>query len=319
MSIRALPALPLIVFGIVSPTFARDEGHQITAAPQDNVRLAQCAQVQPVVQQLIEDASARLEQARQTNNPTALRAAVDDLDGALRDLRAQLAPCTSLSVSSPHAGHTSPNVQQAPQVPPGTPAMSPGAPTPAPGAVAPTAKPPAGAVDPHAGHTMPATTAPSAAPATPSRGTAKPTGRTPAPATATPTAPDPHAGHTMPAPAAKPAAPAKPTPTKAKPSAPDPHAGHATPAAPATPSPASKQPPPAAAKPPAGDPHAGHDMSASAGASDDRTVATDPVCGLKVDPASAPSARHGGQTYYFCSEKHQQLFQQNPAKYLPKK
>ena len=46
--------------------------------------------------------------------------------------------------------------------------------------------------------------------------------------------------------------------------------------------------------------------------------AIDPVCGLKVNPATAPQATHQGQTHYFCSEQHQQLFQKNPSKYLPK-
>jgi len=46
--------------------------------------------------------------------------------------------------------------------------------------------------------------------------------------------------------------------------------------------------------------------------------ATDPVCGLKVDPATAPRATHQGHTYSFCSEQHRQLFQKNPAKFLPK-
>lgn len=46
--------------------------------------------------------------------------------------------------------------------------------------------------------------------------------------------------------------------------------------------------------------------------------AVDPVCGLKVDPASAPQATHEGKTYSFCSEQHRRLFQKTPAKYLPK-
>jgi len=44
----------------------------------------------------------------------------------------------------------------------------------------------------------------------------------------------------------------------------------------------------------------------------------DPVCGLKVNPATAPQATHQGQIHYFCSEQHQQLFQKNPSKYSPK-
>ena len=46
--------------------------------------------------------------------------------------------------------------------------------------------------------------------------------------------------------------------------------------------------------------------------------AVDPVCGLNVDPATAPRATHQGHTYSFCSEQHRQLFQKNPAKFLPK-
>ena len=46
--------------------------------------------------------------------------------------------------------------------------------------------------------------------------------------------------------------------------------------------------------------------------------AVDPVCGLKVDPASAPQATHQGRAYSFCSEQHRELFQKMPAKYLPK-
>lgn len=46
--------------------------------------------------------------------------------------------------------------------------------------------------------------------------------------------------------------------------------------------------------------------------------AIDPVCGLRVDPGAAPRATHQGHTYSFCSERHRQLFQKNPTKYLPK-
>jgi YHS domain-containing protein len=46
--------------------------------------------------------------------------------------------------------------------------------------------------------------------------------------------------------------------------------------------------------------------------------AVDPVCGLRVDPATASRATHRGKTYSFCSEQHRELFQKNPAKYLSK-
>ena len=97
---------------------------------------------------------ARLETARQANSPAQMRAAIDDLQGALRDVRVQLAPCAAMATAM--AGHTMPNVQ-APSGAPRMPAMSPGQSQPAPGAAAPAAKAPA-AVDPHADHG--ATTAP---------------------------------------------------------------------------------------------------------------------------------------------------------------
>ncbi len=47
--------------------------------------------------------------------------------------------------------------------------------------------------------------------------------------------------------------------------------------------------------------------------------AIDPVCGMKVDPASAKfSTRHKNQTYYFCSSGCQQKFEQDPDRYLLK-
>src|SRR5258708_4627089 len=45
------------------------------------------------------------------------------------------------------------------------------------------------------------------------------------------------------------------------------------------------------------------------------TAATDPVCGMKVDPTKAPSLTLDGVTYGFCSEHCSRAFQANPAKY----
>jgi YHS domain-containing protein len=46
-----------------------------------------------------------------------------------------------------------------------------------------------------------------------------------------------------------------------------------------------------------------------------------PVCGMPVDPASAPKSVYKGKTYYFMSEQHQQQFDADPDKFLegPKK
>jgi Cu+-exporting ATPase len=46
-------------------------------------------------------------------------------------------------------------------------------------------------------------------------------------------------------------------------------------------------------------------------------LATDPVCGMKVDPANARHvAQHGAQTYYFCSGRCREKFEADPARYL---
>jgi len=50
------------------------------------------------------------------------------------------------------------------------------------------------------------------------------------------------------------------------------------------------------------------------------TLATDPVCGMTVDPAKAKvTAEHGEQKYYFCCAGCAQKFQSNPEAYLKPK
>ena len=110
------------------------------------------------------------------------------------------------------------------------------------------------------------------------------------------------------------------------------HTDHAPPATTSKPSAGTAEhaghemTPPASKASKSADPHADHNMTAPAsrpaGAPATKaaaTQATDPVCGLKVDPNTAPHATHQGETYHFCSEEHRQLFEQNPAKYLPQK
>ena len=44
--------------------------------------------------------------------------------------------------------------------------------------------------------------------------------------------------------------------------------------------------------------------------------AIDPVCGMSVDPATAPAkADYQGKTYYFCSTECKTTFQQKPEQY----
>lgn len=60
------------------------------------------------------------------------------------------------------------------------------------------------------------------------------------------------------------------------------------------------------------DPHDAHDMPATSAG-----PATDPVCGMQVDPATAAgTSEYGGTTYYFCSMGCKQRFDKDPASYI---
>lgn len=97
----------------------------LAAASPAAGQVAPCSQAQPAVNALIDGALARVEAARQTNDPAALRDAADDLQAALLDLRARLAPCAAMpegAAADPHAGHSAVQPPQgpAPAAPPPT-------------------------------------------------------------------------------------------------------------------------------------------------------------------------------------------------------
>jgi Cu+-exporting ATPase len=46
-------------------------------------------------------------------------------------------------------------------------------------------------------------------------------------------------------------------------------------------------------------------------------MATDPVCGMTVDPATAPAVRHHqGRNYFFCRSECAEAFEADPSRYL---
>jgi len=47
-----------------------------------------------------------------------------------------------------------------------------------------------------------------------------------------------------------------------------------------------------------------------------KSLATDPVCGMTVDPARAASVDHNGKEFYLCCQGCVTKFQADPAKYL---
>jgi YHS domain-containing protein len=127
--------LALVVVATLTPglAWAQHDAHQAGAPRVSSVELTQCVRVQPVIENIITAATARAEAARLSNSPTELRAAIDHVEAALRDIRAQLAPCVSAAAATdPHAGHPLPSTT--------------------PSATTPSVPPPTGVVDPHAGH-----------------------------------------------------------------------------------------------------------------------------------------------------------------------
>ena len=56
--------------------------------------------------------------------------------------------------------------------------------------------------------------------------------------------------------------------------------------------------------------------SGSGGSGSTDGKVTDPVCGMRIDPASAAgSAQYEGQRYYFCSASCKSKFDGDPARY----
>ncbi|MHB8311325.1 MAG: YHS domain-containing protein, partial [Metallibacterium sp.] len=49
----------------------------------------------------------------------------------------------------------------------------------------------------------------------------------------------------------------------------------------------------------------------------DTKTAIDPVCGMRVDPATAKHrSEHAGATYFFCNPRCKEKFDADPAQYL---
>src|SRR3982751_5840565 len=51
----------------------------------------------------------------------------------------------------------------------------------------------------------------------------------------------------------------------------------------------------------------------------DTTFPVDPVCGMRVDPATPLHTQHAGTTYYFCAQSCLDRFRAEPARYLDPK
>jgi YHS domain-containing protein len=96
--------------------------HQPAATQASSAELTQCLRVQPVIDNIITAATSRAEAARLSNSPSDMRAAVEALEAALRDIRAQSAPCSAAATgAAPHAAHTMPSAGPAATTAPASP------------------------------------------------------------------------------------------------------------------------------------------------------------------------------------------------------
>jgi hypothetical protein len=142
----------VVMLAVSSPRAGQHEAQQtVPGGAHAAAQVVQCKNAQPGVSAVIDAALKRLDEARQSNSAAVMRAAADDLQSALLDVRTQLAPCAEIQLAAgdPHAGHAMPNVQQAPAAASGTAVIQPGSTTASPAAVAPAAPAPGG-VDPRA-------------------------------------------------------------------------------------------------------------------------------------------------------------------------
>ena len=112
------------MLGVAGAAAGQHEGHQAgVGATPSSAQVAQCRQAHPVVIGLLEGALTRLEHARLTNSPAAMRDAADDVQSALVAVRVQLAPCGEMQLASAPAAPPPPAAPA-----PVTPAVRPPAP-----------------------------------------------------------------------------------------------------------------------------------------------------------------------------------------------
>src|SRR3989442_12132713 len=70
----------------------------------DPAQVTACVEAQRHTSALVDAANGRLEAARQTNQPSAMRSAMEDLQTTLSTIRTQLATCTQLQAMIASAG-----------------------------------------------------------------------------------------------------------------------------------------------------------------------------------------------------------------------
>ena len=139
MSIRILrTAIGAVALSLtLTPAWALQGGHQMAGmTPGSGGGAALCAQNSAGVTRTIDVVNGRLEDARQTNDASKLRASVADLYVVFAQMKTQLADCVALAgeAGGRATGNTTGMDHSTRQMAPGTPVTQPGSPSPAPGA-----------------------------------------------------------------------------------------------------------------------------------------------------------------------------------------
>ena len=120
----------------LTPAFAQNTAHQMPGIAQGSAgSAATCAQSSQGVTKAIDAVNGRIEDARQSNDPGTLRAAVSDVQVALAQIKTQLSDCVALGGDGGAAMGNMPGMDHSKVS-----GMEPAKPQPAPPAAAPPSK-----------------------------------------------------------------------------------------------------------------------------------------------------------------------------------
>ena len=117
----------------VTAAWAQQPGQMAGMAPGSGGGAAMCAQNSEGVTRTIDVINARIEDARQTNDASKLRATIGDLQSVFAQIKRQLADCVALSGEAGGATGNMPGMDHSKVQAPGTQGKRPDSPSPAPG------------------------------------------------------------------------------------------------------------------------------------------------------------------------------------------
>src|SRR5258706_16232134 len=100
MRVNSFPCMVILaaITALAPPAAGQHQGHSTPgqappAEAPDPQSATPCLEGSQQALEIVARANARLETARQTNNPPQMRAAIDDLQAALSEIKVRLASC----------------------------------------------------------------------------------------------------------------------------------------------------------------------------------------------------------------------------------